>query len=129
MKDTDFYNQILGLNPPWKVDKVSLDIEQQKVNVWVTHQKNHKWLCPKCQNQCPLHDHAPERVWRHLDTCQLHTFLHARIPRIHCQEHGVIQVDVPWSFPKSRFTLLMERFVIDVLTASATVSGRVKFCA
>jgi transposase len=36
---------------------------------------------------------------------------------------GVVQVRVPWAQARSRFTLLMERLVIDVLSQCATVSG------
>lgn len=32
-----------------------------------------------------------------------------------CGEHGVRQARVPWAEPKSRFTLMFERFAIDVL--------------
>jgi transposase len=46
-------------------------------------------------------------VWRHLDTCQYQTFLHARVPRVACPTHGVRQVRVPWAEARSRFTLLM----------------------
>jgi len=30
---------------------------------------------------------------------------------------------VPWAEPKGRFTLLMERLIIDVLTECATLTG------
>ncbi len=42
-------------------------------------------------------DHAEERVWRYLDTCQFQTHLHARILRVDCPEHGVVQMRVPWA--------------------------------
>ena len=45
---------------------------------------------------CPGHDRAGERVWRHLDTCQYQTFLHARVPRVACPTHGVRHVRVAW---------------------------------
>ena len=70
----------------------------------------------------PLYDHAEERAWRHLDSCQFQTYLHARIPRVACGEHGVVQVLVPWAAPRSRFTLLFERLAIDVLQ-QCDVSG------
>jgi len=57
--------------------------------------------------------------------CQFATFLHARIPRVECPTHGVKQVSVPWAAPRSRFTLLFERFAIDVLL-EADVSGAAK---
>ncbi len=40
-----------------------------------------------------------------------------------CPEHGVKQVSVPWSGKNSRFTLLFERFPIDVLLATQNVKG------
>jgi len=39
----------------------------------------------------------------------------ADVPRIRCDEHGVVQIAVPWSDPKSRFTALFEALVIDWL--------------
>ncbi len=66
---------------------------------------------------------SEERIGRHLDTCQFQTFIHARIPRVDCPEHGARQANVFWAEPGSRFTLLMERLVIDVLTECSTVEG------
>jgi transposase len=66
-----------------------------------------------------LHDHQAERVWRHLDTCQYQTLLHAAVPRTSCPEHGVRLVLVPWAEPQSRFTALFERLAIDWLGAAS----------
>jgi transposase len=63
----------------------------------------------------PLYDHAEERAWRHLDSCQFQTYLHARPPRVQCPTHGVRQVRLPWAEPRARFTTLFERLAIDVL--------------
>ncbi len=49
--------------------------------------------------------------------------LHAAVPRVKCPEHGVKQANVPWAGKKSRFTLLFERFPIDVLQATQNVKG------
>jgi len=46
---------------------------------------------------------------------QYRTILVADVPRVQCDEHGVVQVTVPWSDPKSRFTALFEALVIDWL--------------
>ena len=123
MRDTEFYRQILGLEAPWTVTEVKLDIEAGQVDVWVDHAKGLSWLCPQCEREQPCRDHAEERIWRHLDTCQFKTLLHARIPRVDCPDHGVGQVAVPWAAPRSRFTLLFETLAIDVLTHSATTSS------
>ena len=76
-----------------------------------------------CAQTLACHDQAEERVWRHLDTCQYQTFLHARVPRVDCPTHGVRQVSVPWAEPRSRFTLLMERLIIDLIPQCSTVIG------
>jgi transposase len=115
VRDTDLYRQLLGLQKPWTVDRVELDMKQQRVDVFAKHEKSNAWTCPECDSPCGLHDHDEERMWRHLDSCGFQTFLHARIPRVKCPEHGVRQVRVSWAEPKSRFTALFERFAIDVL--------------
>jgi transposase len=123
MRDTELYRQILGIESPWEVETVQLSIKEGRVDVQLRHKEGLKWPCPECGKELSIYDHAEERTWRHLDTCQFQTLIHARVPRIDCDEHGVRQVKVPWAEPKSRFTLLMERLVIDVLRETATVEG------
>lgn len=115
MRDIELYQHLLGLEEPWSVSNVRLDVATQSVDVWAEHPKGQKWPCPECGQEVTLHDHAAERVWRHLDSCQYQTFLHARPPRVKCPKHGVRQVRLPWAEPHGRFTLLFERFAIDVL--------------
>jgi transposase len=123
MRDTDLYGQILGLQAPWFVEHVDLDVAKGRVDIRVEHGPGVRWPCPQCQRDLACRDHADERVWRHLDTCQFGTYVHARIPRVECPEHGVVQVNVPWAAARSRFTLLMERWAIDVLKQCATIEG------
>jgi transposase len=82
--------------------------------VWAGHEERAAWTCPECGADSPLYDHADERVWRHLDSCQFRTLLHARPPRVQCATHGVRQVRLPWAEGRSRFTTLFERLAIDV---------------
>ena len=122
MQDTALYQYLLGLQSPWTVSRVNLDVTGQRVDVWAEHPEDGAGACPHCAKTLPLYDHAEERTWRHLDSCQFQTYLHARIPRVKCAEHGVVQVLVPWAEPRSRFTLLFERLAIDVLR-QCDVSG------
>ncbi len=128
MRDTDLYRRLLGLESPWTVDRVDLDVKTRQVDVYAKHEKPKAWPCPECEKSCGLHDHDAERTWRHLDSCGFGTFLHARVPRVNCPEHGVRQVRVPWAEPSSRFTALFEQFAIDVLletsiTGAAEILG------
>ena len=125
MQDTALYQYLLGLNSPWTVSRVELNVKGQCVDVWAEHPEGALWACPTCARELPLYDHAEERTWRHLDSCQYQTHLHARIPRVQCGEHGVVQVKVPWAEPRSRFTRLFERLVLDVL-GQCDVTGATK---
>ena len=115
MQDLELYRQLLGLNTPWTVIRVELKVKEQRVEVWAGHDDSGGWPCPECAAPLPLYDHAEERVWRHLDSCQFQTYLHARPPRVACSTHGVRQVRLPWAEPRARFTTLFERLAIDVL--------------
>ena len=104
VQDTELYRHLLGIVAPWTVDRVELDPSERRVDVWAVDPSGERWPCPECGQPLSLFDHAEERVWRHLDSCAFQTFLHARVPRVECPEHGKLQVRVPWAEPNSRFT-------------------------
>lgn len=126
MQDKELYQQILGLNSPWSVTDVELVAAEEEIRVHVDHPRGTKFCCPECEQKLPCHDHAEERRWRHLDSCQFKTILVARLPRVKCPQHGVKTVHVPWAEKHSRFTMLFERFAIDVLQCTQTVTGGMK---
>jgi transposase len=111
MDDRALYATILGVVRPWEVTRVELDDAAKVVHVWLTEYAGTTFTCPDCDTVSPLHDHV-ERSWRHLDTCQYETQLHAKVPRVRCAEHGVKTVPVPWAAAHSRFTMLFERLAI-----------------
>src|SRR5436853_4649199 len=121
MRDRELYATILGVQAPWTVERVELDVAGGAVHVWLTRAEGAPAPCPECQTACPIYDHR-EREWRHLDTCQLQTRLHARVPRVDCPTHGVVQSVVPWATPGSKFTLLFEPLAIDWLRAAAVTA-------
>ena len=123
MEDKELYQHILGLKSPWSVRDVNLDVAAEQIDVRVEHLPGTKFCCPECDQSLACYDHAAERQWRHLDSCQFKTVLHASVPRVKCPEHGVKQAKVPWAEKSSRFTLMFERFAIDVLQATQTVTG------
>jgi len=124
MRDRELYRHILGIEKPWEVSEVELDVKGEKVDVWVEHPRGKSFECPKCGKECSVYDHV-ERTWRHLDTCQFRTMLHARVPRVNCEKHGILQVKVPWAEPGSQFTIFFERLAIELLL-ECSVKGAVK---
>ncbi len=102
MRDVELYRQVLGLEAPWTVTRVELSVTEERVDVWAGHAARVRWPCPTCGTELPVYDHAAERAWRHLDTCQFVTYLHARPPRVACPDHGVRQVRLPWAEPHER---------------------------
>jgi len=115
MQDRELYRRILGVESPWKVERVELSLAESEVHVFLEHEEQARWPCPECHVECALHDHQPERRWRHLDTCQYRTILHARPPRSDCPEHGPRVVKLPWAERSSRFTELFEALAISWL--------------
>ena len=128
MQDHELYRRILGIESPWFVDSVDLRLESGEIHVHLRHDDVVDWACPDCGAASKLHDHQPERRWRHLDTCQYQTILHAEPPRSDCRDHGVKVVKLPWAEPSSRFTALFEALAIEWLKAASqkAVGGLLK---
>ena len=126
MQDKELYRQILGIQEPWFVESVDLQLAKGEIHVHLDHRQEVEWTCSDCSKVCGLYDHQPERRWRHLDTCQFQTILHAKVPRTDCSEHGVQVVRLPWTEPGSRFTALFEALAIEWLkqASKSAVSKR-----
>ena len=77
MQDRQLYAQILGIESPWRVDRVGLAREQQEVHIYLEHKAGVAWRRRQCGRECAL-DHQPQRRWRHLATCQYRTILPRR---------------------------------------------------
>ena len=66
MKDTVFYEQVLGLKAPWTVKHVDLCLKAQKVTIEVELDRKQVWADPT-NEQARAHIHGwTTREWRHL---------------------------------------------------------------
>ena len=119
MEDRELYRRILGIEHPWRVASVDLQLQPKEVHIYLAHEDLPTWPCAECGAASKLYDHQPERQWRHLDTCQYQTILHAEPPRSQCPTHGVRVVKLPWAEPSSRFTALFEALAIAWLKAAS----------
>src|ERR1041384_785250 len=123
MRDIDFFGKLLRLRKPWKVERVSISPEKKVIDVWLEHRRHAEFACPECRLPLPIYDHVAMRRWRHLDHGECQTWLDARIPRVHCLEHGARQASVPWALPGSKFKLAFEWHAIDVLLETDVLGG------
>jgi len=82
--NNELYQQILGLSLPWKVVDVRLEVEGQAVHISLDHDSESRFNCSKCEREYGCYDHALGRTWRHLNTCQFQTLVHASVPRVRC---------------------------------------------
>ena len=115
MRDIDLFQLALGLVPPWMVADAKFDAEKKRLDIEIDFKTGGRFACPECgKADCPVHD-TVKKTWRHLNFFQHQAFLHARVPRIECPEHGVRLVTVPWARPGSGFTLLFEAFVMTLV--------------
>jgi transposase len=119
----EMLGQVLSLPSPWRVAGAELFEDERLVEVQVTHDGK-RAACPKCGVESSKYDSKPRR-WRHLDLCEYKTWITCSVPRVDCAEHGVLQVEVPWSDGWSRFTARFECSVIDWLK-EASVSAVAK---
>ena len=109
-----FYGQLLGIQRPWFVKDVRYQETPERVDVYVDHGRGIKMHCPKCDAFCPVYDHQSEREWQHLDTCHVPTYVHTRLPRVECKEHGVLSIASDWAEPGSDLTMALESRLIDL---------------
>src|SRR5215470_11129878 len=115
MRDIDLFQLALGLVPPWMVADAKFDADKKRLDIEIDFKTGGRFACPECDRaDCPVHD-TVKKSWRHLNFFQHEAFLHARVARIECPDHGVRLVNVPWARPGSGFTLLFEAFVMTLV--------------
>jgi transposase len=117
MKDTQLYQQLLGLTEEWNIGNVEIDFDKLEVHIFIEPNDKKYSKCPECGKTCSIYDIRNERNWRHLDTMQFKTILHCEIPRINCSEHRIKTVKTDWAEKYSRYTVMFEKWAIQVLSA------------
>ena len=110
----DFYKYLLKKGGLWEVLKITRKDETKEVSVEVGINSKDNLQCPVCGIKAKRYDFRIRR-WRHLDSCEYHTLIEAKVPRVKCTEHGIKQVKVPWAKDKTRFTAEFESRIIERL--------------
>lgn len=113
------FQQILALGEGWRVSRMEFLEKESKILIHVeeTPQLWKSERCPHCQSKnVSGYDHAPERRWRHLNICQLHSELACRLPRGECREcHSKYTVRAPWEGRSKGLTQEFEAFALTLM--------------
>ena len=111
MNEKTLFQLALGLAEPWFVSETKFDPAAKRLDLFLDFKRGYAFPCPECGKAGKTHD-TEEKTWRHLNFFQHEAYLHARVPRTRCEDHGVRLVEVPWGRSQSGFTLLFEALVM-----------------
>ena len=112
----DLTRLTLGLGDDWTIDKVLLDEQRQRVDIYISHLGG-ALVCPETGESWTLYDHRSERIWRHLDCYEFKCFVRCRVPQIKSSV-DVRTIKTPWASASNQYTDAFERWTIDLLQAT-----------
>lgn len=114
MDEFTIFTAALNLVKPWYIDYVELKEgpEKEEIHITISHDKGSKFDYEG--DSCPVYDHQG-RVWRHLDFFQYECYLHVSVPRVKTKQGSIRLIAVPWAEPGSRFTLLFELKIMELV--------------
>ncbi len=127
MDEKALFTRILGIKLPWFVKQVTMDEAAQRIDIYVDHEKDIRVRCPECGEFYGMYDHSPERVYRHLNTCQMETYIHVRPPRVNCPKHGIKQIDSEVGENGSDMTYAFESLVLRV-AQECSIEATARLC-
>ena len=114
MDDKTLFAKILNLEQPWFIQKVDCNETKHRIDIYLAHGTDIQVRCPVCEEFHSIYDHSPERIYRHLDTCHMQTYIHVRLPRVNCPKHGVKQIISEFGENGSEMTFAFESKVLQV---------------
>ena len=107
----------------------SADLVDDELQIRVRPRVRHRWRCPHCSVRCPGYDQRAERRWRALDFGRTKVHIVAQVPRVRCDEHGVVVAGVPWARHGARHTLAFEQLAAwCAVEMSATAASKLLRC-
>ena len=112
VKIEEWLKKNVGLDDNWEVLDVKFYLYPTTINSTVGYKG--PFVCPVCGMECTRYD-TRRRTWRDIDFGDSVTNITAIIPRMNCPNHGVREIEVPWSGRSSNLT---RRFEIECLNHS-----------
>jgi len=123
MNTNEIFTLGLGLQHPWKLENVRLQMDGDKkiLVIDVGFQRGYTFSDPASGAPCRVHD-TVGRSWRHLNFFQHECYLRCTVPRIRTTEGKVRQVQVPWARKGSGFTMLFEAYSMLLIESEMPVN-------
>lgn len=110
MRIIEIIDELLPLSHPLSVNRVEKDDTEQEVHI---HLQVDKSYSPG--EEYIIHQYY-DRTWEHLDIFQYKCFIHCRVPIYKNKTSGKTKaLDMGFSRENSRFTLLYEQHILDLL--------------
>jgi transposase len=110
--EKELFLKALGLTSPWYIKEVSLDIEKERMDIYLDFQRGSKFMNE--DGDMVTAEQTVEKTWKHLFFWQYPTYLHARVPKLKNQDGKVHMIDLPWARAESGFTLLFESMILEL---------------
>jgi len=117
MKSEEIFAAAIGIQSPWFIKSVQLEIEKGELNIEIDFPKGSEFQYVEEETGEIQYYKAYDtsiKTWRHMNFFQYRCYLKARIPRVQTTNGKVKQIKASWEGNTSGFTLLFEAFVIQL---------------
>ncbi len=115
MTQEELFSAAIGIQSPWYIEAISLDLPKGELNITVNFKRGSKFEYVDKQTgetgEYKAYD-TQEKKWRHMNFFQYRCYLHARIPRVKLGDGKIKQVKAPWEGVAHGFTLLFEALIM-----------------
>ncbi|HED06845.1 MAG TPA: ISL3 family transposase [Ignavibacteria bacterium] len=115
MTQEELFSAALGIQSPWYIEAINLDLPKGELNITVNFKRGSKFEYVDKQTgetgEYKAYD-TQEKKWRHMNFFQYRCYLHARIPRVKLGDGKIKQVKAPWEGVAHGFTLLFEALIM-----------------
>ncbi|MCD4784542.1 MAG: transposase family protein [Candidatus Eremiobacteraeota bacterium] len=91
MKNKKFLTSALGIKKPWEIQSFVFNEKERRLDVFLQYHLGGMISCPTCGlENCKAYNTDENEDWRHLDMFEHPTFIHAKLPKVMCDNCGIV---------------------------------------